>query len=115
MTHLDNNQEVYSVFFDTRKAFDSVSHELLLTNLARIQVNPYNNSVGKMLLDWKVSDAWWLLVEESHLFYQYYQVFPRILSYPVYNIYQWCHHTDFTWQYPITINFADDMILFLPL
>ena len=41
MAHLDNNQEVYSVFFDIRKAFDSVSHELLLTKLARIQVNPY--------------------------------------------------------------------------
>ena len=41
LTQLDNRREVYSVFFDIRKAFDSVSHELLLSKLARIQVNPF--------------------------------------------------------------------------
>ena len=46
MTHdwlvqMDNGHEVYSVFFGVRKAFDSVSHELLMSKLASIQVNPY--------------------------------------------------------------------------
>ena len=41
LTQMDNGREVYSVFFDIRKAFDSVSHELLLSKLAGIQVDPY--------------------------------------------------------------------------
>ena len=41
MKDVKNGREVYSVFFDIRKAFDSVSHELLLSKLAGIQVDPY--------------------------------------------------------------------------
>ena len=41
LTQLDNGNEVYSVFFRHPKSFDSVSHELLLSKLAHIQLNPH--------------------------------------------------------------------------
>ena len=41
LIQLDNRREVCSVFFKIRKAFDSVSHELILSKLARIKVNPF--------------------------------------------------------------------------
>ena len=41
LSQLDNGREVYSVFFDIKKAFNSVSHELLMSKLTSIHVNPH--------------------------------------------------------------------------
>ena len=40
-THLDNNLDVCVVFFDLKKAFDSVPHTALLNKLASLNLNPY--------------------------------------------------------------------------
>ena len=40
-THLDNGLDICVVFFDLRKAFDSVPHMSLLNKLASLNLNPY--------------------------------------------------------------------------
>ena len=39
--HLDNDLDVCVIFFDLKKAFDSVPHMSLLNKLASLNLNPY--------------------------------------------------------------------------
>ena len=41
LVHLENGNEVCSIFFDLKKAFDSVPHSLLLQRLVELDVNPF--------------------------------------------------------------------------
>lgn len=61
LNQLDNGNEICSVFFDVRKAFNSVRHSHLMNKLSTLQLCPY---LHHWLSGWKISDSccWWWAV-----------------------------------------------------
>ena len=56
LQQLELGNEVCSIFFDLKKAFDSVSHSLLLQRLVEIEVDPYSYcAMDSQLATWPVT------------------------------------------------------------